>query len=322
MSCCAVGCQNRNSVNSDLKFYRIPSDNNSFNANRRRRWLQAIRRSDWNKDLIKNARLCSSHFISGEVSMDFNSPDFVPSVFSFATQCEIDKGDTKLERFKRKRKREETIHRPPDDVQRSKEASDEASGACLSSDDCRVEPGADQCTEATVPKVLHDDLKHKYSQLSTECVNLRLEIDKLKTENEELKATLMNTQFSFSSIKSKAVQVLFFTGLTSVLFEWLSHKLKNSVEVVRGSMNLKDHLLIVLMKLRLGLCNKDIAFRFNVTESDISNILRSWLPVMSATLKPLIKWPSKHAVLKNMPKCFKPKYKHCRCIIDYRNFYQ
>ncbi|XP_056451867.1 uncharacterized protein LOC130386972 [Gadus chalcogrammus] len=219
-------------------------------------------------------------------------------------------------RFKRKRKREETIHRPPDDVQRSKEASDEASGACLSSDDCRMEPGADQCTEATVPKVLHDDLKHKYSQLSTECVNLRLEIDKLKTENEELKATLMNTQFSFSSIKSKAVQVLFFTGLTSVLFEWLSHKLKDSVEVVRGSMNLKDHLLIVLMKLRLGLCNKDIAFRFNVTESDISNILRSWLPVMSATLKPLIKWPSKHAVLKNMPKCFKPKYKHCRCIID------
>ena len=55
MSCCAVGCQNRNSVNSDLKFYRIPADNNSFNANRRRRWLQAIRRSDWNKDLIKNA---------------------------------------------------------------------------------------------------------------------------------------------------------------------------------------------------------------------------------------------------------------------------
>ena len=49
-------------------------------------------------------------------------------------------------RFKRKRKREETIHRPPDDVQRSKEASDEASGACLSSDDCRMEPGADQCT--------------------------------------------------------------------------------------------------------------------------------------------------------------------------------
>lgn len=148
------------------------------------------------------------------------------------------------------------------------------------------------------------------------CDNLRLDIKKLKSENEELKTTLRKTQFSFSSIKSKAVHVLFFTGLTSVIFEWLINKLKDSVEVVRDSMNLEDHLLAVLLKLRLGLSNKDIAFRFNVTECDISRILRSWLPAMSLALKPLIKWPSKHAILKNMPKCFKPKYKRCRCIID------
>ncbi len=154
-----------------------------------------------------------------------------------------------------------------------------------------------------MPKVLHDDLKHKYSQL------------------EELNSTLRTTQLSFSSIKSKAVHVLFFTGLTSVIFEWLIRKVKDSVEVVRVSMNLEDHLLAILMKLRLGLSNKDIAFRFNVTECDISKILRSWLPVMSATLKPLIKWPSKHAILKNMPKCFKTKYKRCRCIIDCSEFF-
>ncbi|XP_056098360.1 uncharacterized protein LOC130099653 [Rhinichthys klamathensis goyatoka] len=179
-----------------------------------------------------------------------------------------------------------------------------------------MEPGAGPFIEATVPKVLHDELKLKYSQLSAECVNLRSEINKLKSEKEELKETLRKTQFSFSSIKSKAVHVLFFTGLTSVIFEWLIQKLKGSVEVVRSSMNLEDHLLVTLMKLRLGLSNKDIAFRFNVTECDVSKILRSWLPVMSATLKPLIKWPSKYAILKNMPKCFKPKYKRCRCIID------
>ncbi len=37
-------------------------------------------------------------------------------------------------------------------------------------------------------------------------------------------------------------------------------------------MNMEDHLLAILMKLRLGLSNKDIAFRFNVTECDISKI--------------------------------------------------
>lgn len=37
-------------------------------------------------------------FFTGEVSMDFNSPDFVPSVFSYATSGEINKGDANLER--------------------------------------------------------------------------------------------------------------------------------------------------------------------------------------------------------------------------------
>lgn len=51
------------------------------------------------------------------------------------------------------------------------------------------------------------------------------------------------------------------------------------------------------MKLRLGLSN--------IEDS------KSLLPAMSATLKPLMKWPSKCAILKNMPKCFQPKYKRC-----------
>ncbi|XP_056147348.1 uncharacterized protein LOC130122451 [Lampris incognitus] len=184
-----------------------------------------------------------------------------------------------------------------------------------------MEAGAGLCTEATVPKAVHDDLKQKYSQLSTEYDNLRVDINKLKAENEQLKATLRNTPFSFSSIKCKAAQVLFFTGLTSVIFEWLLQTVKDSVEVVRGSLTLEEHLLAILMKLRLGLSNKDIAYRFNVTECDISKIMRSLLPVMSQVLKPLIKWPGKHAILKTMPKCFKAKYTCCRCIIDCTEFF-
>lgn len=46
-----------------------------------------------------------------------------------------------------------------------------------------------------------------------------------------------------------------------------------------------DHLLVVIMKLRLGLNNRDIAYRFKISERTISNILRSWLPVMANLLK-------------------------------------
>ncbi|KAK0154650.1 hypothetical protein N1851_003038 [Merluccius polli] len=289
MSCCAVGCTNPfNKFDKNRKFYRIPSTRTPFKANRR---------SDWNEQIIKNATICSDHFISGEASDDFDSPDFVPSIFPYSTQSVKD-GDTKLER-----ERDETPRRCPDNGHQSTSTS-------LSPNDCEIEP------EAMVPKAVHDDLKQKYSQLHTECDNLRVDINKLKAENEQLRATVRSTQFSFASIQCKAAQVLFFTGLTSALFNWTLHAVKDSVEVVRGSLTLEDHLLAILMKLRLGLTNKDIAFRFNVTQCDISNILRSWLPVLSQTLKPLIKWPSKHAILKNMPNCFKRKYKRCRCIID------
>ena len=54
MSCFAVGCTNRfNKTNKTQKFYRIPSTRTPFKANWRRLWLQAIRRSDWNEQMIK-----------------------------------------------------------------------------------------------------------------------------------------------------------------------------------------------------------------------------------------------------------------------------
>ena len=65
-SCCVVGCQNRSTKIKGLNFYRIPSGKRPFNANRRRLWLQAIKRVDWTEDIIKNARICGAHFISGK----------------------------------------------------------------------------------------------------------------------------------------------------------------------------------------------------------------------------------------------------------------
>ncbi|KAK0151600.1 hypothetical protein N1851_007099 [Merluccius polli] len=95
-----------------------------------------------------------------------------------------------------------------------------------------------------------------------------------------------------------------------------------SLERIHNKLTVEDHLLIILMKLRLGLCNTDLAYRFQVSKITISNILRSWVPAwpgypaMAFILKSLIKWPSKGAVLKNMPKIIKCNFKRCRCIID------
>ncbi|XP_040009993.1 zinc finger and SCAN domain-containing protein 5B-like [Xiphias gladius] len=82
-ACCVSGCKNRHSSTSKLKFYRIPSGYRPFQANRRRLWLQAIQQVNGKTDELKgNVRICGAHFVSGEASMDHDSPDFVPSVFT------------------------------------------------------------------------------------------------------------------------------------------------------------------------------------------------------------------------------------------------
>lgn len=93
-----------------------------------------------------------------------------------------------------------------------------------------------------------------------------------------------------------------------MLFEWLVTKITGSLEIIIQKLTLEDHLLVIVMKLRLGLCNTDLAYRFKVSKTTVSNILRSWIPGMALVLKPLIEWPSKGAILKNMPKTFKQNF--------------
>lgn len=131
-----------------------------------------------------------------------------------------------------------------------------------------------------------------------------------------MKEELQKSHFSFSTVKDNANYLLFLTGLTSVLFIWLMGKIKCGVQKLYASLTLEDHLLMVPMKLRLGLSNRDIAYRFRASESTVSNILRSWLPVMAKMLKSIIKWPANGAILQNMPKSFRRRFKRCWCIID------
>nr|XP_055046089.1 uncharacterized protein LOC129431992 isoform X1 [Misgurnus anguillicaudatus] len=105
--CCVYGCSNRYSTKG-LKFHRIPKGSHPFQQNRRRLWLQALKRFDLDEDRTKNARVCSAHFISGEVSMDSRSPDFVPSVFLHTKRSK--NLQAKLDRYNRKKRRDISRH--------------------------------------------------------------------------------------------------------------------------------------------------------------------------------------------------------------------
>lgn len=77
-----------------------------------------------------------------------------------------------------------------------------------------------------------------------------------------------------------------------------------------------DELFLTLVKLKQGSANQDLAERFGITDSHVSNIFITWVSILNKVLTNQNIWMSKRKVVKNMPDCFKPLYKDVRVVID------
>lgn len=148
----------------------------------------------------------------------------------------------------------------------------------------------------------------------TECLYLKKIIKKQK-----------HKFFKYSSIKNFEQKHLFYTGITQPVFQWLLDQVKDMKNNASNNfkffctvkISLEDHLFLVLMKLRLGLKNRDLAYRFGLSFSDVSKIFRTWIKSLSKFMADyLIYWPEKPALRKNLPVCFQKNYRKAVCIID------
>ena len=81
----------------------------------------------------------------------------------------------------------------------------------------------------------------------------------------------------------------------------------------------KEEFFMVLVRLRLGLFEKDLADRFSVSNSTVSRICRTWITFLYMRLGELPLWPSRDLVQSYMPRSFKDLYPSTRVIIDHRN---
>ena len=98
-SCCVPNCTTRKKAGDGISFYRIPSK--ELRPKLRERWLQAIPRENWSEELIKNAKICSKHFLSGKKSKDPSNPDFIPSVFCNSKASASRSVEQKFKRYER-----------------------------------------------------------------------------------------------------------------------------------------------------------------------------------------------------------------------------
>ena len=108
------------------------------------------------------------------------------------------------------------------------------------------------------------------------------------------------------SLQGDDNRVMFCTGLTSLVM--LKHCSNTSDHLQRNTiiaLTYFQHFLLVLMNLRLSLLEQDLAYRFAVSQSTVSKVLKKWMEIMYIHLKPLVKWPEREMLTKTMLEDFK-----------------
>eukprot|EP00795_Rhopilema_esculentum_P010001 gene10001-18627_t len=309
-TCCAVGCTNRKiGEKKDVPFYKMPKGSTPIEKRQRQDWMTTIRRADWkswSEEKISNAFICGENFISGKRSENPDDPNWIPTIFQHTSARDIAKVDNKIakqaryETLKKKRGRFHVSWKVTGRV-----SSEEASPHSDSSNDGVVPPCNEENQEddeSVLATSTIARLTTKASQLEEELRERNAEVYKLREENEKLK----KGRFGFEKLKKSNKDLKFFTGLPTVaVFLWVVSLVRSNLKKCSSVLSEEDHVLIVLMKLKLGLMNEDIAYRIGCTNTMISTNFRTWLPGLSSSLKNLIVWPSKIEIKENLPQSFR-----------------
>ena len=227
------------------------------------------------------------------------------------------------------------------------EVDDESSGRSVSQSDADAHDGegssVHERTHAHCECV--DELKLQVELLEAEKAQLQATCDGLRKENDNLRtAPWQARKFSIERVKDDDKLVSFYTGFSSYLmFLACFNFLKRSAEVMRGwkgsatcpgdvdqhgqkpgrksKLSLEEQFFLVMVRLRLGLFEVDLADRFGVHPSTVSRIIITWLNLMYVKFQQLPAWLSRRKINRLMPPCFKKWYPTTRVIIDCTEFF-
>ena len=120
---------------------------------------------------------------------------------------------------------------------------------------------------------------------------------------ESLEKHVENALFSFKNTNAENLKL--FCGVEVNTFKWILVLVRPYEKRYHLKLTFEDHWLLVLMKIRLGLLNKDIAIRFNIHNSRVPKIFRNWIPRLGNLLSSLIVWSERGAIRKNFPPSLK-----------------
>lgn len=151
---------------------------------------------------------------------------------------------------------------------------------------------------------------------------LEAENEILKSENGRLKQSVSDMRLTVSSLNNESIG-LYTTLPDKQTFDLVVNMVSRFPIKYHANWNVKiipieDQLLLTLMKLRLNTPNLDLAVRFNVSTSTVTNIFLTMIEVLHRVLyKGMMhgKLPSLAKNQMSAPESFKP-FTNCRVVLD------
>ncbi|CAN7939862.1 unnamed protein product, partial [Ixodes pacificus] len=212
-------------------------------------------------------------------------------------------------------------------------------------------PGADDAVAndhqysimTSVDQALRERIR-QVEELSSENETLRKDNDCLRKKNEALlkevarlknrydeaeqviDATVPPQVFTLTDVQQDSGRLAFYTGFESlekflafvkfVQKGYDSYKQRQAPQGRPLNLSMEDQLLLVLSRLRVGLLEQDLAYRFGVHVSTVSRVWTFWVGFLADHLAQVSYWPSRQVVHEYMPECFSEVYPSTRVILD------
>jgi hypothetical protein len=135
-------------------------------------------------------------------------------------------------------------------------------------------------------------------------------IQRLNCELYELRSKALDTGLSQQSFNDNNEKTKFYTGLPNFLvlmqvFQLCEPYISSTSLTVLGKF---EQLILVLIRLRLNLSLKDLAYRFKISQPTVSRIWHKWISVLHQRTKFLIKWPERVMLQATMPMEFRKNF--------------
>nr|CAI5829829.1 unnamed protein product [Callosobruchus analis] len=147
--------------------------------------------------------------------------------------------------------------------------------------------------QETDGKFVQTDLTSE--QLTTMAVGL--------SSSQKICRQLESRIISVDSLRTDSTKLKYYTGLPSN-----SHFEPHIPVTVNTALSAKNQIILTLIKLRLNLDFKDLAYRFGVSFTSASSYFKCVINVMYQRLKYFVFWPKRDDIVKMMPHCFKESF--------------